>query len=171
MRARAHMHIIHSPAHWEKFWYGKNIQLSKRQNSTEERSFKAIFANLAVCCYINKTSFCWPNYKFKGKWYTFSTSKRDDNDWFCRTSGAVNARRSWWETFSSVNDTLPDGSNSRDHGEMMKPKAVGSAIFEKNKQHTITMAAVSNQKNFMENHFSNKRKVGKWNGWSNLFYF
>lgn len=64
---------------------------------------------------------------------TFSTSERDDRDWFCRTSGAVNARRSWWETLSSVNDTLPDGSNRRDHGEMMNPRAAGSAVFERRK--------------------------------------
>lgn len=54
-------------------------------------------------------------------------SERELSDWFWRTSGAVNARRSWLEIFSSVNDTLPDGSNSRDHGEMMKPTAAGSA--------------------------------------------
>lgn len=65
---------------------------------------------------------------------TFSTSDRDDSEWFCRTSGAVNARRSCWDTFSSVNDTLPDGSNRRDHGEMMNPRAVGSAVIEKGKK-------------------------------------
>lgn len=67
---------------------------------------------------------------------TFSTSDRDDSEWFCRTSGAVNARRSCWDTFSSVNDTLPDGSNSRDHGEMMNPRAAGSAVIEKGKKKT-----------------------------------
>lgn len=68
---------------------------------------------------------------------TFSTSERDDRDWFCRTSGAVNARRSWWETLSSVNDTLPDGSKRRDHGEMMNPRAAGSAVFARRKKKKI----------------------------------
>ena len=31
--------------------------------------------------------------------------------------------------FSSVKDTLPDGSSSSDHGEMMKPRAAGSAML------------------------------------------
>lgn len=68
------------------------------------------------------------------RYLTFSTSERDDRDWFCRTSGAVNARRSCWDTLSSVNDMLPDGSNRRDHGEMMNPRAVGSAVFERRKE-------------------------------------
>lgn len=46
----------------------------------------------------------------------------------------MNARRSCWDTFSSVNDTLPDGSNRRDHGEMMNPREVGSAVIEKGKK-------------------------------------
>lgn len=41
----------------------------------------------------------------------------------------MKARRSLLEIFSSVNDTLPDGSNSRDHGEMIKPRAAGSAML------------------------------------------
>jgi len=69
------------------------------------------------------------------RYCTFSTSDRDDREWFCSSSGAVNARRSCWETFSSVNDTLPHGSNRRDHGEMMNPRAVGSAVFERKKKH------------------------------------
>lgn len=84
---------------------------------------------------------------------TFSTSERDDRDWFCRTSGAVNARRSWWETLSSVNDTLPDGSKRRDHGEMMNPRAAGSAVFErrkkKNLQINIQLLCVISRHNFI----------------------
>lgn len=76
-----------------------------------------------------KDNSCLP----RTRYCTFSASDRDDREWFCRTSGAVNARRSCWETFASVNDTLPDGSNRRDHGEMMNPRAVGSAVFEKKK--------------------------------------
>lgn len=78
-------------------------------------------------------NYCLPRKRYS----TFSTSDKDDREWFCRTSGAVNARRSCWETFSSVNVMLPDGSNRRDHGEMMNPRAVGSAVFEKNQTNEI----------------------------------
>lgn len=67
---------------------------------------------------------------------TFSTSDRADNGWFSRTSGAVNACKPWLETFSSVNDTLPDGRRSRDQGDMMKPRAVESAVFGRKKTYT-----------------------------------
>lgn len=42
------------------------------------------------------------------------------------TSGAVKALKSSWVTYSSVNETLPEGMRRRDQGEMMKPMAAGS---------------------------------------------
>lgn len=58
--------------------------------------------------------------------YTFSISDTEDRESPSRTSGAVNARRSCWVTYSSVNEMLPEGMSRRDQGEMMKPMAAGS---------------------------------------------
>lgn len=43
-----------------------------------------------------------------------------------RTSGAVKAFKSCWVTYSSANETLPEGMSRRDQGEMMKPMDAGS---------------------------------------------
>lgn len=58
---------------------------------------------------------------------TCSISESEDKLKPSSTSGAVNALRSCWVTFSSVKEMFPEGMSSRDHGEMMKPRAVGSA--------------------------------------------
>lgn len=58
--------------------------------------------------------------------FTFSISETDDKETPSSTSGAVNARRSCWVTYSPVNEMLPEGMSRRDHGEMMKPMAEGS---------------------------------------------
>lgn len=67
-------------------------------------------------------------YQCDWKKVTFSISAREDKDLLWRTSGAVKARKSWLETFSSVNDMLPEGSSRRDQGEMINPRAAGSAV-------------------------------------------
>lgn len=63
--------------------------------------------------------------------FTFSMSETEDKETPSSTSGAVNARKSCWVTYSSVNETLPDGMSRRDHGEMMKPIAEGSGQRDK----------------------------------------
>lgn len=67
--------------------------------------------------------------------FTFSISETDDKETPSSTSGAVNARKSCWVTYSSVNETLPEGMSRRDHGEMMKPVAEGSGQRNREVKH------------------------------------
>lgn len=59
--------------------------------------------------------------------YTFSMSEMESKEPPSRTSGAVKALKSCCVTYSSVNEMLPEGMSRRDHGEIMKPMAAGSA--------------------------------------------